>query len=52
MVVHDDRAFMTAGQQLAGSLPMGLAINLLTHATQCRVERRQYFLQIVAPFLK
>jgi hypothetical protein len=48
----DDRAFMTAGQQLAGSLPMGLVIDLAEAMLNERHVERARLLGIAAPFLK
>ena len=43
---------MTAGQQLAGSLPMGLVIDLAESMLNERRVERARLLEIAAPFLK
>jgi hypothetical protein len=48
----DDRAFMTAGHQLAGSLPMDLAVALAEAMLNERRVERARLLEIAAPFLK
>jgi hypothetical protein len=48
----DDRAFMIAGQQLAGSLPMCLVIDLPEAMLNERRVERARLLEIAAPFRK
>jgi hypothetical protein len=48
----DDRAFMTAGQQIAGNLPMDLVVALAEAMLNERRVERARILEIAAPFLK
>jgi hypothetical protein len=50
--VNDDRSFMTVGQQIAGSLPMGLVVALAEAMLNERRVERARILEIAAPFLK
>jgi hypothetical protein len=49
---NDDRSFMTVGQQIAGSLPMGLAVALAEAMMNERRVERARILEIATPFLK